>query len=63
MLLPALRLTLLTAGLCLTVACGQKGPLYLPQDEPPAVQTNAPCRAVECNESETDDMETNETPE
>lgn len=34
------KISLCLAGLCLTVltACGQKGPLYLPEQEPPASQ-------------------------
>ncbi|MBI2380263.1 MAG: lipoprotein [Gammaproteobacteria bacterium] len=32
------RIALLTAAVLLLAACGQKGPLYIPKDEPPAQQ-------------------------
>lgn len=32
------RIALLVAATVLLAACGQKGPLYIPKDEPPAKQ-------------------------
>ena len=33
--------------------CGQKGPLYLPDETPPSVNTSAPCRTAACAEANT----------
>ncbi len=38
-------------------ACGQKGPLYLPEDTPPPAQTSQPCRTAACEEIQNQEKE------